>query len=297
MLLASPAVDAQGWVATRGIVSRRFRYFYVPVPKVASSTLLEMFYAVEGLPIPERLPGIPDRHSRGPGSLPRLASLREDEQHTVLSDPSYLRFAVVRNPFTRVVAAWFNKIWLQSGDQLHIQQEISQWVGRSPNDPPTFGEFVSWIVDTQAPHACDEHWRPMVHLLGHDQVNYNLIGRIEQLPSSLAPLAPRLGVSGNDFAAMLHRSSGNQSIPFDRRHLYNESTALQVSTFYAADFDRYGYDRESWRALVGAAPPSAADLEAAAVRALRNRGAQAAMLNRSLSEAWRRVFSAAPNEG
>lgn len=284
-------MGASGWLEERGIVSQRHRCLYVPVPKVASTTLLAVLYEVEGLPIPERLPGVPDRHSRGPGSLPGLASMSDAERQVVLSGASYLRCSVVRNPYTRIVAAWFNKIWLRAGDSIATQEAISAWCGRLPSDPPTFEQFVDWVCSTENPETCDPHWRPMVRLLAIDEVNYNLIGRAEALVPSLLPLAHRVGLAAEEFAQLLERSAANRSVPFDRTHLYNERTAARVAEFYSEDFRRFGYPLDSWQDIVAQPPPTAAQIEAGAVRVLRNRAVVTAQLNKSASEAWRRVFS------
>lgn len=127
----------------------------------------------------------------------------------------------------------------------------------------------------------------MFHLLDHDRIDFDVIGRVEHLVPTLSPVARHLGLADDVLAALITRYSENRSIPFDRRGLFDAAVATQVAEFYASDFDRYGYALGSWQDVVAEEPPSAAKLEEAAVLAIRSRAATIVNLNRSLNEAWR----------
>src|SRR6267143_5329565 len=100
-------------------VSLEKRYFYFAVPKAACTQMKELLRSVENAgPIKAFADGSPQTrrdmfiHARPNVPLPSLLDLDDRTQRRVLEAPDVLRMTVVRNPYTRLVSAWTNKILL-----------------------------------------------------------------------------------------------------------------------------------------------------------------------------------------
>jgi chondroitin 4-sulfotransferase 11/chondroitin 4-sulfotransferase 13/dermatan 4-sulfotransferase 1 len=227
-------------------VGKRYPFIYVAVPKAACSTIKRMLYALENMAIPTRMLGLPDVHSRAASGMASLTNYPGADCATLLQDPRYTRFAVVRNPYSRVASAWNNKINQKTPRYLQLQQYISGWAGLPATTPPPFKSFIQWLVHTQSPQLCDFHWRPMAQLLMPNLVGYHFIVRTEELASSLQPVLSALNIKP-PAADLLHTHTTNESLPIDWQALYDEETASWVQQFYAEDFTRYAYATDCWK--------------------------------------------------
>ncbi|NOS87276.1 MAG: sulfotransferase family protein [Methylococcaceae bacterium] len=227
-------------------VGKRYPFIYVAAPKAACSTIKGMLYALENLAIPTRMLGLPDVHFRVATGIASLTNYPDADCATLLQDPRYTRFAVVRNPYSRVASAWANKINQKAPAYLLLQQHISEWAGLPATTPPPFKRFIEWLVNTQSPQLCDLHWRPMAQLLMPNLVDYHFIVRTEALANTLQPVLSALHIN-TPAADLLHTHTTNESLPIDWQALYDEETASWVQQFYAEDFTRYAYATDSWQ--------------------------------------------------
>lgn len=159
------------------------------VPKVACSNWKCIMRYLEGY---ENYLDTAFAHSR------RLSGLRyinkEPEKLKILFDRQVKKFACVRDPYSRILSAYLNKVEsrLLSGNNfppedffLKIVSDIQDfWRDNLPtSEYPkiSFEVFLLWIRDSNSYFTQDEHWRPQSELLCIDSVNFNFIGRFETL--------------------------------------------------------------------------------------------------------------------
>ena len=99
---------------------------------------------------------------------------------------------IVRNPYTRVLSAW-NKVMLcQPGSEeqyLAIKGQLPAFTGK---DLITLSEFVDYLA-TQDLRTCDAHWLYQTTHLFLDVLDFNLIGKTENMADVLQQFAQRLG--------------------------------------------------------------------------------------------------------
>lgn len=226
-------------------VGNRLPFVYMATPKAACSTMKRVLYHLEGKKPHESLPGIANVHYRfddGIGSVEDLASLMRLQQ-----DPTRCFFAVVRNPFSRLASAWEDKIYQLSPNYRHVQKNVSTYLDINPETPADFPGFVQWLYQTQDPMHCDLHWRPQVYVLWSDLIKYHHIMHVENLVFGLSKVLEDLGCS-ESVDELLSTHTTNESLPRDWRALYDAKTAKFAQDFYSEDFEKYGYDPESWQA-------------------------------------------------
>lgn len=271
-------------------VGSRWPFVYVATPKVACSTLKSVLYHLEGKTPYEPVPGMPDVHHRfanGIGWLEDMAALQQMQQ-----DPARCFFAVVRNPYSRLVSAWDNKIWQQSPKYREIQRKISTYLGLSPDTPPDFAGFVEWLHHTQDPARCDLHWRAQTQVLRPDLVNYRHLLRTENLATGLSVVLSDLGCT-ESATELLQRCTTNTSLPRDWRFFYDSHTAERVHGFYRQDFEQYGYDPHGWQIPEGTETASdtvalqrqLAHMHETAIRMIRKKNHQIYLLQQQLRQA------------
>jgi hypothetical protein len=188
-------------------------------------------------------------HARENVPLPSLVDLDDATQKDVLESPDFFRFTIVRNPYTRLVSAWKNKVVpCEPGcDRLYVEIK-----GRLPDmhakELISFGEFVSYLQAKGDFNAFDPHWRRQVDHLFLEALNFSHVGKVEQMAASLACFQQHLGL-----AEPLLGGKKNVSAPVGLA-TYDQTLADKVYSLYQEDFARLGYDPNSWRAGESAVP-------------------------------------------
>jgi hypothetical protein len=202
-----------------------------------------LIHQLEGLPpIQYNLGALQTRrdmfvHSRPNLSLPSLVDLDDRSQERVLNSPEFFRFAIVRNPYTRIVSAWQSKVLVCEPGFEYICKEI---LGSLPS--PTnkrlvsFPEFLNFI-QTSNPNSFNPHWRPQADHLFYNVLNFSAVGKLEQLGTFLSRFQQHLGMQ-----SPFQLPSSNRS-PVTVGVALTEEDASRIYDIYRCDFESFGYDR------------------------------------------------------
>lgn len=138
---------------------------------------------------------------------------------------SYFKFAIVRNPFTRMISAYY--YLYKQNQELHGD----------------FRDFVMKLPDL-ATHPAKRHGSHHLaqvhytHIDGERAVDY--IGRFEDLATCIAEINARIGID-----ATLPRVNETRHPDYpagDKRTAYDDEMIDVIRTVYAEDFQEFGYD-------------------------------------------------------
>lgn len=135
---------------------------------------------------------------------------------------SYFSFAWVRNPWERMVSAYFNK------DPDLLQQAEKAGLALCELD---FPDFVAATVDFPHVHLRPQH-QFFLDAAGKRQVDF--IGRFECFGEDFATVCKQLG-------RRLHLPHANASKHQAYRYYYDEASRKLIATKYAADIDFFEY--------------------------------------------------------
>lgn len=244
---------------------------YIPIPKVACTSLKTWFLTTS-----------PDIDIQPhPESWKVNAWLGNEGKRYLLKDLSPLRdsrkfvFTFVRNPWSRLVSGYLNRIVgrgveyrnvmkrLSRGSWFRIDKRIRYYarkrihgVGWPEDAEPSFREFVMREVAAMPVMKMDPHWRPQYTFLA--QYEPDFIGRFERLAEDLKVIGKQFGISTG-----LHERNRSQYIDHDHggcyadclqaelrampamphyRLFYTPDLIDTVAGVYAKDIDRFGYD-------------------------------------------------------
>jgi hypothetical protein len=193
-------------------------------------------------------------HARENVPLPSLVDLDNSTQREVLESDSFFRFTIVRNPYTRLVSAWKNKVVPCEPGAERLYLDIK---GRLPDihakELIAFDEFVNYLQAKSDLSAADPHWRRQVDHLFLDALSFSHVGQLENMAATMARFQQHLGL-----AEPLMGGKKNVSAPVGLA-TYNQDLADKVYSLYQEDFERLGYNRDSWRdgqSTVQNAPPA-----------------------------------------
>jgi dermatan 4-sulfotransferase 1 len=227
-------------------VSERRRYFYMAVEKAASSKIKMLLHQLEGYALPADPFDVHARNRPGMPFVDKLSAFGADAAAEILRGPDWFRFAFVRNPYARLFSAYKNKIADLASPYVGVRATIWRMAGnpQPPAEAPPFEAFVRYVA--QQPDAeRDGHWRSQAGALCLDLIDYGFVGRVETLQADLATVLRSLAASEAFHDGLDVVVGASASLP--TAAAYDAALAQLVHQTYAADFETFGYARESWR--------------------------------------------------
>jgi len=222
------------------------RYLYVLVTKVASTTMMDLLRTVEHFPAVKEYDGTArltrrDMFSRRRENvpLPSLLDLDDKTQKQVLESPDFLRMTIVRNPYTRLVSAWRQRVLICDPGVVPLYTKIK---GHPPElgrkSLVSFEEFVNHIAQTDL-RTCDLHWRRQVDHTFIKALRFNHIGKLERMEETVQRFQQHLGL-GEPISAGRKNTTDAGNVEF------TQSLADKLYSLYREDFETFGYDRNDW---------------------------------------------------
>lgn len=236
-------------VERRTIVLEEYKLLYLPVPKTAWTSMLWLMAHMAGIPR-ERFDRAEDAETTVPMTVHdrhiwresgrRLADYTGEARERVLNEDGWLRFAVVRDPATRLWSSWQSKLLRR---EPHYSRRFRErpWFPAIPESPDDvlrdFHAFVAaldreWWDDSLG----EPHWMPQRDILSRLQLNH--VGRMEQLDDTLNALRAHLGTAAT-VPDDLPREN-RMPLPYSPV-VYDEAAADVIRRRYGPDFEQYGY--------------------------------------------------------
>jgi hypothetical protein len=188
--------------------------------------------------------------------LPELTGLRyltdysPHEVQILLSDPSFFKFAFVRDPYMRAVSCYMDKF--QSYNDAYMRTEYRKFLGQlydwryarsldiyDPSSRPSFSAFVDELAK-QDPMAMNEHWMPQTLLCGFGDMPYDFVGRMESLNEDVDYVFQKIGRPNETFPTHADigfppSSTGSTRAVAD--DLYALETMIKIRVIYDVDFN------------------------------------------------------------
>jgi hypothetical protein len=223
--------------------SSKYNYIYVDTPKVACSTIK---YTLNSAECGEARLEKNDSGSRYGYSdfLLRIHDRRDSpllfptttEELAQFLSSSRLVFCFARNPFTRVLSAYIDKIEKNTERRALFTTNLGR-EAQDQDQPLSFVEFLE-LVNQQPLEAMDPHWRLQnLHIKG---MHYDVVGAFEQFGNDFDRLLNSIDQKMVSFFAKVDEHKTNASENISR--YYSDRKAVQLALdIYEQDFTYFGY--------------------------------------------------------
>lgn len=182
----------------------------------------------------------------------------------------YRAYGFVRNPYARLRSAWRNKLYdphraiargelsdyppsMRKGPLARIRRFAGRrgLPGAAEGSLVPFATFVAFVAEGRDGWR-NRHWDLQSAVLQTRHFAFADVFRIEdRLDEGFETVFARVGFPQAWVRARLARPVNSSSTA--RVPVYTEELAERVYRTFAPDFRAFGYDRESWRAIDGAA--------------------------------------------
>jgi hypothetical protein len=220
-------------------ISLRHGYMYAAVGKAANSTVKHHLYELEYRGTRFKTKSLHDRQSSPLLSPFQLPPTMLEE---VLGSDRFFRFTVVRNPYSRILSCYLDRI-VPANSQPYRQLIVA--LGREVGTAVGFDEFVRAIC-RQRPFEQNNHWRLQVAELCHGAICYDEIGKQEHFADDMARIWKRITrglVPAPDFV-MENKAPSITSAENRLSEFYTSELTDLIRNAYAADFDAFDYPRD-----------------------------------------------------
>jgi len=217
-------------------ISLRYRYIYYATTKVACTTTLLALQRAE-LQDSSILPmDLGDVHERN--LSPLLKPTQVGPLSKLIESPNYFKFCFVRNPFTRALSCYLEKI---AGDPQVHKRHILRQLGRPVDDlsqTVTFEEFLD-AVAAQQTQEMNEHWCLQSFHLCWRRIPFDLIGRFESFCNDFDEALSNIGINSNKyFDRQKYNTTGSDVL---LKNYYDHRLVSLVRRIYHEDFQNFGY--------------------------------------------------------
>jgi len=236
-------VKAMGWksVNLHTHISLVHRYVYLEVPKAGCGTMKATLGGLEAARLSRaavaRVQENP--HDRGRAtSFVKPYQLPPDLLEEVLRGRKWRRFTVVREPASRLLSGYLEKIRQGLQQSEPIMARLAEQ-GRAPAkaaDIP-FADFID-VVAAMPSREQDPHWRRQADHLGLGIVDYDAVIHLEQLDDSWQRIASLIGVADLQEEFYCRNSTGAGGKVAD---WYTPALIAQVASAYADDYRAFDY--------------------------------------------------------
>lgn len=220
-------ISAFSYINGESVISDKFKFVWLCVPKVASRSLLWLFS--------DRFGNTNTCEGRQLYKLPGWS------ERTIELPADYFRFAFVRNPYERVASVWLDKF--RNYDPASKTAKLfRKWPELSP--ATTFPEFVRWLGPSTRP-SDDPHWKAQYRFVTDkdDRRAADFIGKIEQLDQDLAFVFEKIGLPRPEIPRLNSRDRNESGkIPYDR--FYTPELRDIIRSRYEKDFSMLGYSTD-----------------------------------------------------
>jgi hypothetical protein len=193
------------------------------VPKAGNSTVIATLYTGKG-DVSDR--EYIERIKKGELSASLLSSAAIDD---ILNN--YFIFTFVRNPFSRVISCFNDKLSKPSS----FRALVSRFYFSENDREISFDQFLDFISEEKNIYL-DAHWAPQVDLLPFPIERYDLIGSVENMSDSLNYMMQRVVSAGGQVDYRPHATgASNKALSI------TDAQAQKIISIYRKDFTTLGY--------------------------------------------------------
>lgn len=206
------------------MISHRYRCIFIHIPKTGGTSIEDVIW-----PGPRSEAELwmgfvkPFRNKYQTGGLQHLKARQIREEVGAEAFASYFKFAIVRNPWDKVISQW---------SYLRLRKDLQDYLGVSADAP--LGRYLDAIsgsdhvqVMPQADFILDENDRPLV----------DMIGRFETLEADAGRVFERIGLTD---VMLPHTTRSTRDR--DYRIYFDDETRQRVAELYGRDIARFGYE-------------------------------------------------------
>lgn len=219
-------------------ISLKNKYLFHSIGKSANSTVKHFLYLIEYQGTRYKTKSLHDRQSSPCLSPFQLSNELYEE---VFFSKDYFRFTFVRNPYTRLLSCYLDRIIPKvSAPYRQLISVTDKEIGYDFS----FKEFIE-IICQQEPYDQNNHWRLQFDDSCAKLIPYTYIGKQETFAENMEFVWSKIarGIKVPDFKNT-NKSPSKTNSKNKLKQYWTGEIADLVATTYKDDFEYFGYSKE-----------------------------------------------------
>lgn len=265
------------WPENTYLVNHDHKFIYCPIEKVVCSNIKRAILKVSGidkLHTHREYDYTCNVHSNIYDCALKECTFKTGtiEAFRLLKGNTYFKFAFVRNPWSRLVSAYIDKVAAQAWELIESREKFIRRIQRVNGLPQcldkriTFRQFAVDAVECEDMQL-DFHWRPQVCFFG--AYRFDFIGKFENFQADVESINRKLGINldlgqnnntvgyardivlgagdpyfDNCYADKLRKIKEDSGGFPDYKRFYPPDLRELVAKRYQKDIEAFGYDFE-----------------------------------------------------
>ena len=236
-------------------VLEEHKLLFCYIPKVGCSNWKRVLMKLEDNT--KNLEDITSKEAHANNGLTMLGEIPAEKRDDIIDN--YRKFMFVRHPLSRIVSAYKNKfkdmavfreapiIIRRYGMKIirKYRKDATQ-EEKETGEGVTWEEWLQYIADPEMLEGFDRHWKEMYKLCSPCAINYDYIGKLENINDEADYIMDALGIS--QFASYPGKANSHPTGTTLEKTLkeFDVATDYQlqrISEIFGLDFCLFGYDR------------------------------------------------------
>lgn len=220
--------------------SKNFTFAYVP--KVACTNWKCIFRYLNGA---ENYLDSGLAHDRQNSGLTYLNNV--ENAQAILEDENVKKFTFVRDPYSRVLSAYRNKVepFNNVENSMHAQDFWNSVYLKIQEETDskaevTFSTFLGWLLHSEHHFAKNEHWCPQSHIVHPERVKFDYIGKFENIEKDAAFILDEIGCDLKFPTQKQVKFPGTNATSLVDQY-YKADDINKVNALFADDFKNFNY--------------------------------------------------------
>ena len=213
-------------IDNRFFANKEHKFIYCEVPKVAISTIKKTLAKLSTKQDVDY--NVHDREK-----FPLKSPLKENLTKKEFDE--YFKFSFVRNPYTRVLSGFLDKI---QKDTIEKKQ-LYKYINKPLDKPMNFNEFLKSLEKVH-PVNLNPHFRPQYINLCYPLVSYDFIGKFEYFNYEFKQVLDKFFKTTEIYVVNHHKTNAVEKKILNKYYNNCENIKL-VQSIYAQDFIYFNY--------------------------------------------------------
>jgi len=243
----------------RVIMVKKLRTSFCPLTRTGSLTWKLLFRKLSGVSNWNSVDTVWDPTTSGlrsPFNLPYL------DANEWMKHPKHFMFTFIRNPYTRLLSFYIDKLERGDPSTVEFQSYIDAWAGKGAykqylNGPPNFEEFVRGLYRRKRHLSyMNDFWLAQTRLCSIPNVPYHFIGRFENWDGDVAAIFRKLGIEKEQLPSVSDLYQNPTDADARTEEYYDKQLRDMVYELFESDFRLLGYKGDSIAIRKPAANPA-----------------------------------------
>jgi hypothetical protein len=210
---------------------------YIETPKVACTTIKSILHKLELEDVTIFGNGYTNWHDRSVSPL--LSPIQIGDVKKFISRDDIYKFCFIRNPYSRLLSVYLNKIVCNKPPKRIILQQLGYNLNEIEREL-SFSEFVDAVVD-QPIMFMNLHWRLQYYQTFQTAISYDYIGRLESFDKDIEVVLSNISQDYRLYLGTENDHATNATSLL--QDYYTKSLANKVYNKYKIDFEYFNYSK------------------------------------------------------